>query len=120
MPKYIAFDFDGTLVEHRVPDIGEPILENIELLKKHNRDGDKIIIWTCRDGILIDQMKRWLEINNIPYDWINENPDVDKIFYSRKVFADIYYDDRNRFLKCQIKDRISYSVDDCIKELKDK
>ena len=31
--KYVAFDFDGTLVKHTSWGIGDPIKKNIDLLK---------------------------------------------------------------------------------------
>ncbi|MEW6014183.1 MAG: hypothetical protein AB1690_02550 [Candidatus Zixiibacteriota bacterium] len=94
--RYIAIDFDGTLVTNKYPDIGEPIPKNIEILKRHHLAGDKIIIWTCRQGKELSRAVEWLEEQSIPFDWVNENPEFET--GSRKIYADIYYDDRNGFI----------------------
>ena len=52
-----------------------------------------IIIWTCRSGDYLNQMRAFLLKNGIPFDFINENPIVD--YGSPKVFANEYHDDRN-------------------------
>lgn len=92
--NYYAFDFDGTIVEHKFPDIGKEIPEITnkmrELWKSLN---NIIIIWTCRSGDYLNQMKAFLIKQKIPFDFINENPLVD--FGSPKIFAHEYYDDRN-------------------------
>ena len=46
--KIIAVDFDGTLCENSWPEIGEPNEELIEYLRNRKKDGDKLILWTCR------------------------------------------------------------------------
>ena len=107
--KYIAFDFDGTLCVHSYPEIGEPIKDNIDLLKIHKKMGNVIIIWTGREGKDLENMIEWLKKYNIPYDYINENPEIIG-FNARKIFADIYYDDRNGILPTKkIKDGSVYS-----------
>jgi len=50
-------------------------------------------LWTCRSGDYLDQMRKFLIDNSIPYDFINENPMVN--FGSPKIYANKYYDDRN-------------------------
>lgn len=46
----IGVDFDGTLCHGNWPDIGEPNIRLINKLLKLQRTGNKIILWTCRDG----------------------------------------------------------------------
>ena len=46
----IAIDFDGTIVEHRYPEIGREIPFAIETLKRLIKDGHKLILWTVREG----------------------------------------------------------------------
>ena len=91
--RYVAFDFDGTLVEHGFPDIGEPIIGNIQQLSEYKVKGYRVIIWTCRHGEYIIKMREWLDDHRVPYDWINENPEFET--GSRKIYADIYIDDKN-------------------------
>ena len=90
-----AFDFDGTLVENRYPEIGELKPDKVENLRFLWQDHSNIIIiWTCRHGDQINQMRAFLLKNKIPFDFINENPIFDA--GSRKVFAHEYWDDRNK------------------------
>ncbi len=91
---FYAFDFDGTVVEHAFPAIGKPIPETIERIKELWAElSNIIIIWTCRSGDRLAEMRQYLLKNNIPFDFINENPMCD--FGSPKIFAHEYYDDRN-------------------------
>jgi predicted kinase len=95
-PKFIfhAWDFDGTIVENKFPGIGGIIDEAyIKLCDIWRDKSNIIIIWTCRHGEPLNQMRNFLIHNKIPYDFINENPIVN--YGSPKIFANIYYDDRN-------------------------
>ncbi len=40
-PRIVACDFDGTLATDNYPDIGEPIFETIERLKREKAKGTK-------------------------------------------------------------------------------
>lgn len=92
--KFYAFDFDGTLVENKFPEIGTIINGQVERLNNLYDDlSNIIIIWTCRSGEYESLMRNFLINNRIPFDFINENPMVD--YGSRKVFATEYIDDRN-------------------------
>ena len=42
----ISIDFDGTVVEHRYPKIGEEIPHATETLRKLMEDGHKLVLWT--------------------------------------------------------------------------
>ena len=46
----IAVDFDGTIVEHRYPEIGPEIPFAIDTLKMLIADSHKVILWTVREG----------------------------------------------------------------------
>ena len=48
----IAVDFDGTIVEHRYPNIGEEKPFAIETLKMLIRDHHQLILWSVREGKL--------------------------------------------------------------------
>lgn len=94
----IAIDFDGTIVESRWPDVGQPLIGAIESIKKLHKRGHKIIIWTCRTGEPLDKAMRWLIANKVPYDAINANlPERIKAYRgdTRKVSADLYVDDKS-------------------------
>ena len=94
----IAVDFDGTIVEHRYPEIGAPIPFAIETLRQLVLDGHKLILWTVREGALLDEAVQYLIDNDIDLYAVNSNyPNSswsDK-GVSRKITADVYIDDRN-------------------------
>lgn len=96
--EYIAVDFDGTLCVHRFPEIGEPNPGVIEYIKKQAAAGTKIILHTCRENDeadgrrYLDEAVEWCKAHKIPIAAVNENPFV--TFGGRKIYADIYIDDR--------------------------
>lgn len=97
--KIIAVDFDGCLCEERWPDIGNPIVHNVEYIKARKQAGDKIVLWTCRAGKQLEDAVRWCRNQGIEFDAINENTKEVFDMYghleeSRKIFADIYFDDK--------------------------
>lgn len=96
--KFLACDFDGTIVGHEFPDIGDPEKNTISYLRKFWNESiyNRVIIWTCRGGNYIAEMTEWLRTNDVPYDYINENPLCD--YGSPKIFANKYLDDRNILL----------------------
>lgn len=51
----IAVDFDGTIVEHRYPSIGREIPFAIDALKKLSSERHKLILWSVREGKLLDE-----------------------------------------------------------------
>ena len=50
----IAVDFDGTIVEHKYPAIGREFPFAIETLRKLQSDRHKLILWTVREGVLLE------------------------------------------------------------------
>lgn len=104
--KIIAIDFDGTIVEHQFPEIG-PLMPNAkEVINRLHEQGHYIIIWTCRNmtepehpewtDAPIPAVIAFLRNNGIHFDSINENHPAQGFWLqARKVFADIYIDDRN-------------------------
>lgn len=55
----IAVDFDGTIVEHRYPKIGEEIPFATETLKILAQERHKLILWTVREGELLEEAIEW-------------------------------------------------------------
>ena len=51
MSQIIGIDFDGTIVEHKYPEIGNPVPGALETMKDLIQQGHKIILWTMRSGI---------------------------------------------------------------------
>ena len=98
----IAVDFDGTLCEDKYPKIGKPNKELIETLKSVQSSGYKIILWTCRIGDELDEAINMCEKHGLIFDAVNENlPEIIELFGhdTRKIFADMYIDDRNIYNK---------------------
>lgn len=96
----IAVDFDGTIVEHRYPEIGEERPFATEVLKKLIADRHKLILWTMRNGELLDQALDWCRergvefyaVNSISHDRLKEERSK---YLSYKLDADLFIDDRN-------------------------
>ncbi len=99
--KYIAIDFDGCLCENAFPEIGQvkPIHEQVhEAVKLLKKEGNKIILWTCREDKeerkYLTEAVEWCKEQGIEFDYINENPDNPYGDWGRKLYADIYIDDK--------------------------
>lgn len=95
----IAIDFDGTIVEHRYPSIGRELPFAIETLKKLTEEGHRLILWTVREGRLLDEAvafcrERGLEFYAVNRDYPEEEKNRNNHF-SRKLKADLWIDDRN-------------------------
>ena len=98
-PIIYAVDFDGTLCENEWPGIGAPNIRLIEFLKAEQAKGSKIVLWTMREGELLEDAENWL-FDNFDFlpDAVNENLRIMQDFYGnnpRKVFANVYVDDHN-------------------------
>lgn len=95
----IAIDFDGTIVEHKYPQIGKEIPFAIVTLKKLQEDGHRLILWSCREGQLLEDAIRFCRERGVEFFAINSNypdEDVDRgAVRSRKLKADMFIDDRN-------------------------
>ena len=96
----IAVDFDGTIVEHRYPKIGEERPFATETLKMLIRDQHKLILWTVREGELLDEAVEWCRKRGVEFYAVNKDyPEEDGTnnnnHFSRKLKADIWIDDRN-------------------------
>ena len=53
----IAVDFDGTIVEHRYPQIGKEIPFAIDTLKMLQQEGHWLILWSVREGKQTERRK---------------------------------------------------------------
>jgi len=93
----IAVDFDGTIVEDAYPGIGKPLIFAFETLKKLQEDGHRLILWTYRSGIRLEETVDFCENNGIVFYAINKSFPEEQFDYtkSRKIHADIFIDDRN-------------------------
>lgn len=96
----IAVDFDGTIVEHKYPAIGKELPFAIETLKTLAEEGHKLILWTSRDGELLDEALKFCKDRGLEFYAVNSNYPPGALFTNKagkscKVVADVYIDDRN-------------------------
>ena len=95
----LAVDFDGTIVEHKYPAIGPEIPFAIETLKRLAAERHKLVLWTVREGKLLDEAvdfcrKRGLEFFAVNREYPEEEKEQNR-YYSRKLKVDLFIDDRN-------------------------
>ncbi len=94
----IAVDFDGTIVRHRYPKIGDEIPFATETLRLLLRDRHRLILWTVREGKLLDEAIEWCRARGVEFYAVNRDfPEEDATGsgFSRKIKADLFIDDRN-------------------------
>ena len=94
----IAVDFDGTIVEHRYPAIGNEIPFAIETLKRLSEERHRLILWSVREGKLLEEAVRFCSDRGLKFYAVNSNyPEENKNHenFSRKLKADLFIDDRN-------------------------
>ena len=95
--KVIAVDFDGTIVEHRYPEIGKEMLFAFATLKALQDKGHKLILWTIRVGPLLEEAVVYCKANGIEFYAVNKNYPEEQLDEktSRKLNADVFIDDRS-------------------------
>ncbi len=95
----IAVDFDGTIVEHRYPEIGEERPFAVQTLRMLIADHHRLILWSVREGKLLDDAVEWCRQRGIEFYAVNrdypEETESGNEYYSRKLKADIFIDDKN-------------------------
>ncbi len=97
MRKAIAIDFDGVLFSDAYPEIGIPNFVAIARAKQEKRRGAGLILWTCREGDLLQAAIDACQEYGLTFDAINESlPDWLEAFGNRprKVGASEYWDDK--------------------------
>lgn len=93
----IAVDFDGTIVEHRYPDIGRARPLAFHTLRALQAKGHRLILWTYRKGKELDEAVNFCRKHGIEFYAVNKNypEEVWNENERRKILADVYIDDRN-------------------------
>lgn len=97
----IAVDFDGTIVEHKYPEIGKERPFATATLRKLTEEGHKLIMWSVREGKLLDDAIKWCSERGVHFYAANADLDEDPGDYqgskhfSRKLKVDLFIDDRN-------------------------
>lgn len=97
-PLKIAVDFDGTIVEHKYPEIGKEVMFALKTLRALQEQGHLLILWTYRSGKELDEAVEYCRRNGIVFYAVNASypeEEFDEDYDSRKIDADIFIDDRN-------------------------
>ena len=97
-PKYIGIDFDGTIVEHTFPEIGQEVPGALKWMKKWQEEGHKLILYTVRSdgqrgGNVLTDAVDWLTARGIVLFGVNCNSDQGAWSNSPKPYCHIYIDD---------------------------
>lgn len=92
-PRTYAFDFDGVIAQtdgFKGSDYVAPVnLEVVKAIKLLKEQGNKIIIYSTRGT---EFLKEYCQQQNIPVDYINENPDYQTPNPGKPIAA-VYIDD---------------------------
>lgn len=94
----IAIDFDGTIVEHRYPEIGKEIPFATTTLKMLTNERHRLILWTVRKGPLLQEAVDWCKARGVEFYAVNKNfpeENVDSEGGYCKIDADLFIDDKN-------------------------
>ena len=94
----IAVDFDGTIVEHRYPEIGREVPFATDTLKMLIKEGHRLILWSVREGKLLDEAVEWCRERGVEFYAVNKDyPEEsgDDKNCSRKIKVGMFIDDRN-------------------------
>lgn len=94
----IGVDFDGTIVTHAYPAIGKERPFALQTLKMLQREGHRIVLWSVREGQLLDEAVEWCRQRGLEFYAVNKDyPEetAEHAQYSRKLKVEIFIDDRN-------------------------
>ena len=85
----IAVDFDGTIVEHKYPEIGEEIPFATDTLKMLTQAHHKLILWSVREGQLLEDAVNWCRARGVEFYAVNRDYPEERIdnnnHFSRKI-----------------------------------
>lgn len=94
----IAVDFDGTIVEHKYPEIGNERPFATYTLRKLIEEKHRLILWTVRQGRELEEAVDWCKERGVEFYAINKNYPEEVVEphggYS-KINAELFIDDRN-------------------------
>lgn len=95
----LAIDFDGTIVDHRFPEIGDAVPGAFDWLKAFQEAGAKLILWTMRSddredgGNYLTDAIQFCRKNGVEFWAHNTNPEQNSWTESPKAYAHVYIDD---------------------------
>ncbi len=95
----IAVDFDGTIVENQYPKIGKEIPFATETLRMLAQEGHQLILWTVREGKLLEEAVDWCLLHRLSFYAVNKNyPEevvINQDCFCKKINADLFIDNNN-------------------------
>lgn len=98
----VAVDFDGVLCRDEFPEIGAPNYRMISLVREIADAGHEVVLWTSRADDRLVEAVRWCEDRGLHFCAVNDNAPSNRERYkdlypngTRKVFADVYMDDKD-------------------------
>lgn len=123
--KEIAVDFDGTLCTDAYPAAEHLDTKGLDIVKRFQAAGGRIILWTCRYGKALEDAVSLCKANGLVFDSVNFNSDLQlqtwkevcqehqrEFGTSPKVYADLYIDDKNPHAR--INGGIDWDAIDCL------
>ena len=96
----IAIDMDGTIVQNKWPEVGPLRWGAKPVIRWLKRRGHTLILFTCREGKLLNEAIDYLYANRIYLHYYNENTRERIEQFGgdcRKISADLYLDDKGLF-----------------------
>lgn len=89
-PRKILLDVDATIIMNDYPFIGEEVPHCVNVLKRLREAGHEFILYTMREGHLVDDVLAWLSARDLEVKYIMCNPEFET--GSRKIYGDIIDD----------------------------
>ncbi len=89
----IAVNFDGTIAEHKYPEIGNIIPFAFETLKQLQNEGHLLILYTMRCGKELKEAIDFCKENGLEFWAVNENISQKDWTTSQKIYAHLYIED---------------------------
>jgi hypothetical protein len=99
----IAIDFDGTIVEHRFPKIGDPVPGAFAWMRQFQEAGARLVLWTMRSdceqigGDLLKEAVDFCREQGVEFYGINTQPEQLEWTTSPKAHCQIFIDDHALF-----------------------
>lgn len=101
----VGADFDGTLVQHLFPEIGEPVPYAFSWLRLYAARGARLILWTMRsdgrsgagraNGPVLTEAVEFCRAKEVEFWAVNRNPEQHAWTQSPKAYCHVYIDDAN-------------------------
>lgn len=92
----ICIDFDGTIADHRFPEIGPEVPHAFHFMKLWQKAGAELRLFTMRadslDRDYLTEAIRFIRTQGLEFHCYNEDPDQDWT-NSPKLYGELYIDD---------------------------